>query len=158
MEEKFTFFYRTKHPFSQWYPCSFIIDGIQFNCTEQFMMFSKAKLFANESIAEKILELKEPREQKALGREVKNFDEAVWNKEAKSIVYKGNFAKFTQNENLKILLLKTAGTTLVEASPSDIIWGIGLPEDHPDRFDKTKWRGKNWLGEVLTQVRDDINK
>lgn len=91
-----------------------------------------------------------------MGREVRNLNQDIWRKEAKDIVYKGNYAKFTQNENLKKFLLKTEGTTLVETSPSDIIWGIGLSEDHPDRFNREKWRGTNWLGEILTKLREDL--
>jgi hypothetical protein len=154
--EKFTFFYRSKHPFSQWYPCSFEIDNIIFNCTEQYMMYGKALLFEDEEIAQKILTKSQPRDQKALGRQVKNFVQEVWEKEAKNIVYKANYAKFSQNENLKRFLLATAGTTLVEASPTDHIWGIGLSEDNPDSLDRSKWKGTNWLGEVLTQLREDL--
>jgi ribA/ribD-fused uncharacterized protein len=156
MSEQFTFFYRTAHPFSQWYACTFEIDGHRFNCAEQYMMYGKAMLFGDDEIAHKITQTADPREQKALGRQVRNFDPEVWGHEAKNVVYKANYAKFTQNDNLKKFLLKTEGTTLVEASPTDIIWGIGLPEDHPDRFNRTKWRGTNWLGEVLTQLREDL--
>lgn len=154
--EEFTFFYKTRHPFSQWYPCEFTIEGISFNCAEQYMMFGKAILFDSQQIAEKIIKEKDPRQQKELGKQVKNFVQEVWDNEAKRIVYKGNHAKFSQNENLKKFLLKTKGTTIVEASPYDIIWGIGLSEEHPDRYYRNKWRGLNWLGEVLTQLRDDF--
>jgi ribA/ribD-fused uncharacterized protein len=156
MSEQFTFFYRTAHPFSQWYSSEYQIDGITFYTAEQYMMYGKAMLFGDEEIAQKILQTTDPREQKALGRQVRNFDPVVWEREAKNIVYKANYAKFTQNENLKKFLLKTEGTTLVEASPTDVIWGIGMDESHPDRFDKSKWRGTNWLGEVLTQLREDL--
>lgn len=154
--ERFTFFYRSRNPFSQWYPCRFTVDGIKFNSAEQYMMYGKAKLFGDEDVAAKILETDDPRYQKALGRKVANFDPDVWNREAKEVVYRGNLAKFTQNVALKEHLLATAGTTLVEASPSDMIWGIGMTEDDPDRFDRSKWHGTNWLGEVLTRVREDI--
>lgn len=154
--EQFTFFYRSRNPFSQWYPCRFTIDGITFNCAEQYMMYAKAMLFNDAAIAEKILEATEPRDQKALGRKVKNFDPQVWEKEAKGIVYRANHAKFTQNPSLLEELLATAGTTLVEASPTDTIWGIGMTEDDPNALDRSKWKGTNWLGEVLTQLREDV--
>lgn len=156
--EKFTFFYRSQSPFSQWYPASFVIEGITFNCAEQYMMYVKAILFNDEEMAKKIIEAKDPGKQKALGRAVRNFDPAVWEKERLNIVYKGNYAKFTQNEELKKHLLKTAGTTLVEASPRDTIWGIGLGADNPRSQDRSTWRGKNLLGEVLTRLRGELMK
>ncbi|MGN6647680.1 MAG: NADAR family protein [Cytophaga sp.] len=155
-EEEFVFFYKTRHPFSQWYPCTFEIDKIRFNSTEQYMMYSKAMLFNNSSIAEKILSTDDPRQQKELGRQVQGFDPVKWDARALEIVYKGNFAKFSQNENLKKFLLDTGNKSLVEASPHDIIWGIGLSETDENRFDRTKWKGTNWLGEALVCVREDI--
>ena len=97
-----------------------------------------------------------PDDQKRYGREVKNFDIPIWQKHAISIVYKANYAKYTQNEDLKKALLATSGTTLVEASPYDKIWGIGLKASDPKAKDRKTWRGSNWLGEILTKVREDI--
>lgn len=154
--EKFTFFWRTESPFSQWHPARFILNGITFNCVEQYMMYAKAKLFGDEEMAKLILRAKSPIEQKKLGRQVKSFDRAKWESHCKQIVYDGNHAKFTQNEDLLQILLQTAGTTLVEASPVDSIWGVGLAEDDPRIQDRKTWRGKNWLGEVLTRVREDL--
>ncbi len=154
--EKFTFFWRSESPFSNWYLADFEIDGIKFNCSEQYMMYGKALLFDDQEIAEKILKSSNPGSQKALGRKVKKFNQKIWVENAKNIVYKANEAKFKQNENLLKRLLKTKGTTLVEASPVDPIWGIGLAEDNPKAHDRRKWRGKNWLGQVLTQLREDI--
>lgn len=158
MEEKFTFFYRTASEFSQWHPCEFEIDGNHFNCAEQWMMYGKATLFGDEEIAQKILRTSHPRDQKKLGRKVKNFDDATWQANAKEIVYQGNYAKFTQNDKLKEVLLATAGTTLVEASPTDKIWGIGLDENDARAYSRETWQGTNWLGEVLTQLREDLLK
>lgn len=154
--EKFTFFWRTQSPFSQWHPARFVIDGVEFNCAEQYMMYGKAKLFADEEMALKILKSKTPIQQKALGRKVKHFDEKIWEGNCRKIVYEGNYAKFTQNEELKRILIGTKGTTLVEASPTDRIWGVGLSEEDPRIQDRKRWRGKNWLGEILTQVREDL--
>lgn len=154
--EKFTFFWRTQSPFSQWHPARFIVDGIEFNCAEQYMMYMKAKLFNDEEIAQKILDTELPSQQKALGRKVKHFDQEKWESNCKKFVYDGNYAKFTQNEELKKVLINTNGTTLVEASPTDCIWGVGLSEDDPRIQDRSTWRGKNWLGEVLTQLREDL--
>ena len=97
-----------------------------------------------------------PKEQQKLGRKVHNFDKAKWNTVARTIVYRGNIAKFIQNPKLGEMLVATKGTTLVEASPIDTIWGIGLAEDNPLVKDRQTWKGLNWLGETLTKVRDDI--
>lgn len=155
--DKYTFFFKNNSPFSNWYPCRFRDEvGAGYNCAEQYMMNRKAMLFMDLDSMEKILRSDDPREQKKLGRSVKNFNTAVWNKNAKKIVYNGCKLKFEQNQDLMDELLKTAGTLLVEASPYDRIWGIGLSIDDPWINDPSKWRGTNWLGEVLTELRDDF--
>lgn len=153
-QEKFTFFWNG--PFSQWHPSKFEIDGITYNCAEQYMMAQKAILFNDSESLEKIMQSDSPREQKALGRKVKNFDAKKWNEIAKSVVSKGNLAKFQQNEELREELFKTQGTTLVEASPFDKVWGIGLDEKNPLAQNRETWKGTNWLGEVLTDVREKL--
>jgi ribA/ribD-fused uncharacterized protein len=154
MSEKFTFFWHG--PFSQWLPSRFQVGGFEYSHAEQFMMHGKALLFGDRETGEKILAATTPREQKALGREVKSFDAAVWEMFRESIVYTGNYAKFTQNPDLLQSLLATEGTTLVEASPRDTIWGIGLGEDNPKAKSRTTWRGLNLLGEVLTRLREAL--
>lgn len=156
MEEQFTFFWNG--PFSQWYPSPFVIDGKKYNCAEQYMMAEKARLFGDKEAERAIMKTKSPREQKALGRKVKNFNVDKWNSVAKYVVYKANMAKFTQDEELQRVLFETEGTTLVEASPYDKIWGIGLAEDDHRALVRGTWQGKNWLGEVLTSVRDELLK
>ena len=98
----------------------------------------------------------DPSDQKRYGREVKGFDKDKWDAVARDVVYKGSMAKYTQNHDLKRDLLATVGTTLVEASPKDNIWGIGLAKSDPRAQDRSTWKGKNWLGETLTKVREDI--
>lgn len=156
--EEFTFFWSNKSPFSNWYKAGFKLEDIEFNCTEQYMMYQKAQLFSDEDIASKILKTSNPGKQKDLGRQVKNFEAEVWDKHCKQIVYDANYAKFTQNENLLKRLIKTKGTTLVEASPVDNIWGIGLAEDDPKVKDRNTWQGKNLLGEILTDLRENLIK
>ena len=99
-----------------------------------------------------------PREQKALGRQVKNFDDAVWKKRCQDIVREGNRAKFTQNPHLRAELLATAGSTLVEASPRDRVWGIGLGASNWKAKHRQHWRGSNWLGQILTEVREELEQ
>ena len=149
--EKFIFFWNG--PLSQWWHCGFVIDGIAYNTAEQYMMAEKARLFGDTETEGKIMASSIPTEQKQLGREVKNFDPDKWNAVAKDVVRRGSHAKFTQSPFLKELLLGTAGATLVEASPYDKIWGIGLREADPRAKDRATWLGTNWLGEVLTQER-----
>jgi ribA/ribD-fused uncharacterized protein len=156
--EKFTFFWSNKSPFSNWYRIDFEIENIRFNCSEQYMMYKKAMLFNDDEVAKKITATNNPGKQKALGRQVKNFNQELWEKNCKQIVYEANYAKFTQNEHLLKALLKTKGTTLVEASPVDFIWGIGLEEDDPRALDRKQWRGTNWLGELLTELRENLIK
>lgn len=156
MTEKFNYFWSNQSPFSNWFKADFELEGIKFCSTEQHMMYHKALLFDDPEIATKILETSNPGKQKAFGRNVKNFRGDIWDEHCKEIVYQGNKGKFTQNENLLKHLLNTKGKTLVEASPVDAIWGIGLAEDDPRAKNRHTWRGKNWLGEVLTKLRDDL--
>lgn len=144
--------------FSQWYPCQFTIDGIKYNCAEQYMMAAKAKLFGDFESLQAIMMTSEPARQKILGRLVRNFDKERWEMVALEIVTEGNYAKFTQSKTLKDQLLRTDDKIIVEASPYDTIWGIGLDEDDPDRFDESKWKGTNWLGIAIMNARKRIRE
>jgi len=152
--ERFTFFW--SGPFSQWHPCEFIVDRIKYNCAEQFMMASKARTFSDDVSLQKIMETNNPQLQKSLGRKVSNFDESKWNEVADGFVFQGNIEKFNQNLDLLKKLFDTSGTTLVEASPYDKIWGIGLAEHDPRADNRATWLGQNRLGEVLTKVRETL--
>ena len=152
----FTFFFTEASPFSQWYRCTFTVGENTFNCAEQYMMHGKALLFGDAETALEILAADHPRDHKALGRKVKPFDDATWKREREAIVRAGNHAKFTQNPALLELLLATNGTTLVEASPYDKIWGIGLAATDPRAQDPNQWKGQNLLGKILTELRDSI--
>jgi ribA/ribD-fused uncharacterized protein len=153
---QYTFFFTETSPFSQWYRCSFRVGDLSFMCAEQFMMHGKARLFDDADIAAKILAADHPRDHKALGRKVKNFDDGAWKRAREKIVMDGNRAKFTQNPELRDVLLATKGTTLVEASPYDKIWGIGLSATDPRAQDSTQWKGQNLLGKILTALRDEL--
>jgi ribA/ribD-fused uncharacterized protein len=154
----YTFFWRKESPFSQQYPSNFEVSGIRFNCAEQFMMYQKALLFGDNLTTEKILNSADPKEQKGFGREIRNYSDQVWTSEREKVVYDGSYAKFTQNENLYEFLMQTCGTTLVEASPVDSIWGIGLSADDPRALDEKTWNGQNLLGKILTKLREDLKK
>lgn len=141
---------------SQWFNCDFEIDGVTYNCAEQYMMAEKARFFEDEWAEEGIMKANHPREQKKLGRTVKNFDPDKWNEVSRDVVYRANYAKFKQNPGLEYELLDTKDELLVEASPYDKIWGVGLSTDDAAVLDPKNWQGTNWLGEVLMKVREDI--
>lgn len=151
-----TLFYGEDDFLSNWYRCHFEVKGVRFNCAEQYMMYAKAKLFKDEAAAEEILARDHPREQKLIGRRVKNFDEARWQERSAAIMTAGLYEKFTQNTSLQSMLIATMGTELVEASAHDQIWGVGLALTDNDILDKAKWRGENRLGNCLTAVRHRI--
>lgn len=141
---------------SQWYPASFTIDGITYPTAEHWMMASKARLFRDDAVLKQILETTDPRQAKALGRTVSNFDNAVWETNACRLVVEGNVAKFGQNESLKSFLLGTGKRILVEASPDDRIWGIGLVATDEKAKSPATWQGQNMLGFALMNVRAQL--
>lgn len=156
--EKFTFFWHRQSPFSQHYMSNFEIDGIVYNCAEQYMMHQKALLFDDLESAHQIMKASDPYVQKKIGRNVANYDDKKWDSVCRDVVKRANIAKFSQNIALYNALMKTDGTVLVEASPYDRKWGIGLSETDSKAHDRTMWRGKNLLGNILTEVREEIKK
>ncbi len=80
----------------------------------------------------------------------------MWRKHREAIVLVGSRAKYQQNPTLLAALLATSGTTLVEASPFDRVWGIGLGVNNPKALDRKNWRGQNLLGQILTTLRDEL--
>lgn len=165
LENKYLFFWGhqpskdgtiTKTCFSQWWESTFTVDGIIYKTAEHWMMAKKAVLFNDNEILEKIIHSKTPAEAKKLGREVKNYNDALWLANRFEIVKEGNYHKFSQNPDLKTFLINTKDRILVEASPVDAIWGIGMASDHKDSLNPEKWRGLNLLGFALMEVRDEL--
>lgn len=152
--DKYVFFWGGIY--SQWYPSPVTINGMEFNCMEQWMMWNKAKLFKDDEMSDLIMEAAHPSVQKKLGRKVKGFNKEMWDAVAYDVVVKGNYAKFTQHKNLQEELLKTNDLTLVEASPEDEIWGIGMGETDYGVEDEKNWKGLNLLGKVITEVKKKI--
>lgn len=155
-QNEFFFFWREESPFSQWYPASFIHSSIEFKTAEHFMMYAKAHLFDDMEAAVAIITAPTPMEAKAIGRRVRNFNKKAWDDLCRRYVFIGSREKFLQNPVLLKTLLETDGKELVEASPYDRIWGIGLKASDPRALNKAQWRGTNWLGEVLTRLRMEI--
>jgi ribA/ribD-fused uncharacterized protein len=142
--------------YSQWHKANMTIDGITYNSCEQYMMHQKALTFGDTEIAKLIMEESNPREQKKYGRMIKNFDKSVWDKVCLSIVIKGNYFKFKQNPDLKAALMLTGKRIMVEASPLDNIWGIGMAEDDPNVEYPMCWKGLNLLGQAITIVKQEL--
>ena len=142
--------------FSQWWTCRFVVEGVAYSCAEQFMMAEKARMFNDSEMLEKILSARSPKEMKAYGRAVRNFDQDQWKAACYDIVKRGNLAKFSQNPQLWAFLKTTRKRIIVEASPRDRIWGIGMGKSNPDAEIPVKWRGTNLLGFALTEVRDEL--
>jgi ribA/ribD-fused uncharacterized protein len=140
--------------FSQWYEAPFVVDGERYPTAEHFMMAQKAALFGDLDTRAQVLRASNPGAAKALGRQVRGFDEAVWAEKRFEIVVRANEAKFSQNPQLQQFLATTGSRILVEASPVDKIWGIGLAQDDERAKDPNHWLGLNLLGFALMQVRD----
>lgn len=148
----------TKSCLSQWWKSDFLAAADTYCCMEQFMMTNKAELFEDTEIRRQILQCKNPREMKALGRKVKNFEEVVWDEAKYPIVLNGNYMKFTQNPGLRKFLISTGESVIVEASPFDAVWGIHMGQEEEDILNPLKWRGENLLGFALMEVRDEIRR
>lgn len=146
----------SKSCFSQWYSCSFEVENIKYHSAEQYMMAEKARLFKDKEVLEEILKAKEQKEIKELGRKVKNFNLELWNSCKYEIVLQGNLAKFRENEDFKEFLLNSENKIIVEASPYDKVWGIGLVADDEKINNPNNWKGENLLGFALMEVRDLI--
>lgn len=154
--DKYVFFWGG--PFSQWHLSTFEIDGVKYNCCEQYMVAKKALLFGDYESYKKIMHEKDPAIQKAIGKKIKDFNRDTWKNYCQKFVFDANYAKFTQNYDLLQIILDTGDKEIVEANSNNNIWGIGLDKSNPDILDKNKWRGLNLLGEIIMQVREAIVK
>ena len=148
----------SKSCFSQWYTSPFSENSNSFATAEHYMMYGKAKLFGDTDAMQKALNAKNPGAVKAVGRAVKGFDGAIWDANKFDLVVKANLAKFSSNDDLKCFLINTSNRVLVEASPVDKIWGIGLAQDDEAASNPNLWKGENLLGFALMEVREKLLK
>ncbi len=146
----------TKSCFSQWYESPFDVDGQEFKTAEHFMMHRKARLFGDQASAVKAIAADTPKDAKAVGRSVQGFDQAIWECSRFDIVVEANIAKFSQHPGMLEYLISTGESVLVEASPYDKIWGIGLAADSPRCQSPSEWDGDNLLGFALMEVRESL--
>ena len=147
-------FWHPPSAFSQWTLSPFTVDLVEYNCAEQFMMASKARLFGDDTALSAILSTKDPREQRRLGRHVRLFDPELWRSECEHIVLHGNLAKFSQNEELHLALIQTGDRRLAEARPHDTLWGIDLSAHDPRASSPDSWCGQNLRDHALENARE----
>ena len=143
--------------FSQWAPSKIELFDVEFNCAEQAMMFGKAAVFKDAEILRAIMKENHPSKQKKLGRQVENFDTNMWEAYCIELVTCISYAKFTQNDNYREYLNASGTKWIVEASPYDKVWGVGLAENDSKIWYPEAWDGKNYLGECIMNARDIIN-
>jgi ribA/ribD-fused uncharacterized protein len=145
-----------KECLSQWYAARFEVDGVSFATAEHYMMYRKALLFSDHDTAKQILHAPNPGAAKSLGRSVRGFIDSVWVDHRSAIVVDGNYAKFSQSAALREYLVNTKQRVLVEASPVDRVWGIGLAADDEHVENPLMWRGLNLLGFALMTIRERL--
>lgn len=143
---------------SNWYMSDFEVNGVKFSSMEQYMMYSKAKLFGDDVMASKILNQHDVAKVKHMGREVKNFDGKIWDDNKLVIITSGLVQKFGQNSELKEKLLATGDATLAEMAVKDKIWGTGISMKSPNRFKTETWTGQNLLGKCLMTARKQLKE
>ncbi|WP_212997616.1 NADAR family protein [Winogradskya consettensis] len=141
---------------SQWFPAPFTVDGVTFRTAEHYMMWRKAMLFGDEESARRIVTAGHPRQAKMLGRRVLGFADDIWDRERFAIVTRASVEKFGQRPELREFLAGTNTRVLVEASPTDRVWGIGLAATDDRAADPSRWRGLNLLGFALMQARAEL--
>jgi len=157
VNSKGVYFWRSRCIFSQWFPCKFTgPEGFVYANSEQWMMAGKARVFKDNEVLERILHMTDPKKVKSLGRMVSNFDEATWKSNRERIVLEGNLLKFSQDKVLARALLATGDKLLVEASPIDKIWGVGLNAKTASRTSECHWKGLNLLGIALMETRRNL--
>lgn len=121
-------------------------------------MYLKAMTFNDDVACQDIYDDQRPWAAKKRGKTVQGFTNDEWVKHREDAMFTACWEKFSQNENLAVELLSTGDRVLVEASPIDFIWGVGLAVDDPRVLDPSNWKGLNLLGKVLMRVRDRLNE
>jgi len=155
-DDHFEFFWETVSPFSQWKKSEMVIDGVVYPTAESFQMAEKARQAKDHVMLAKILATNNPRDVKALGREIQGFVEEDWVKIREDVIYRGNLAKFQQNVEFCKILLETGDREIIEAAPSDFVYGIGITATKARITPRDQWPGLNLLGIALMRVRSEL--
>ena len=150
------YFWSSLSPLSNHHRADMMIEGIHYNCVEQYIMYQKATLFKDTVTATRVMKEDEPTKQKQLGKDVHGFRGPMWTQQCQDIVRIGLRAKFTQNQDLRDQLLATGTKVLAEANPNDGFWGVGLRLSDPAIHEEKNWKGKNILGKLLAEIRKDL--
>ena len=154
----FVFFYGKQNVFSNLHPAVFYIEKRMFNSVEQYYQFHKALTFGDQTATKMIMREDNPYKIKVYGKGVKGFDDNQWLKQCLQVLYNGNKEKYKQNATMRHQLFATRGKLMVEASPYDSKFGVGMSSFNPNIYNQEMWAGANWMGYILTQVREDLLK
>ena len=145
-------FFGELNPFSNFHPSAFIVDGLEYHSSEQFIQATKAEYFGDNIAKERILRCEDAMDSKEISMDITNFNKREWNRVAEALCYPGIREKFFQNPGLMAALLNTGTKKLVESSYNDL-WGTGIPMSNPNALDETKWKSPGLLGKILMSVR-----
>ena len=155
-ESGVTAFFTKNSPLSNHFSSKFSENGISFLSAEQSFMYKKAMHFKDHTTAQNIIESTTPGQAKQLGKNIQGFRSKEWSKVSEEFLFTSMHAKFSQNDQLRSFLLQTGKTQLVEASPTDKVWGAGLSLNNTNIFIPDHWKGKNLAGKVLMRVRQTL--
>ena len=153
-DENSVAFFGELNPFSNFHPCQFSLEGIDFHSTEQYIQMKKAEFFQDEIAKERIQHCEDAMDNKMISRDILNFNKREWSKVAEELCVPGIRAKFFQNPGLMAALLNTGTKNLVESSCDDL-WGTGIPLSDPAALDESKWKTVGLLGKMLMSVRSE---
>lgn len=154
-KNNFLAFFGQNCPLSNFYEAPFYADGFKYRHVEQFLFCKKAEFARDDASKQKILTANTPAECKKIGKHIKVVQKD-WYPEEILVMKKGLREKFMQNAALKEFLIATGEKTLLEASPKDKFWGIGMGLKGVATSDRVVWSGKNRLGEMLMDLRNQL--
>lgn len=143
---------------SNWYPAAFTLNGMRFSSTEQYMMYRKCMIFGDTVSAAAVMKTDDPAAHQAIGKNASGFNRTLWDGMKQVVIFRGLYAKFSQNEDLKKQLLATGDAYLVECAHKDTIWACGIRVNEEERHDISKWTGQNLLGFALMEVREALRQ
>ena len=149
-------FFSPSSPLSNMFDCDFVVDGVWYHTTEQFIVVQKAMLFGDADIISQVRQLRNPVQMKQRGKEIKGLNRDEWHVKAPALILPGLLAKFEQVNVCRAMLLATGDRLLVEASPHDLFWGVGIGLNDVRLWNRKYHRGHNMMGKLLMTVRDEI--